>query len=165
MSINRPVVKRSPDPRSPHLLRRRPGRILIGVLAITAGAAALIPAISSAGAPHGTHKLVFKIDGQARQNVVGAGGIVVTVRCPAEACTVVASAKSTSPQVSTGNVRARVAGGGSARMMIPLSAKDGEELRAALAAGKKPTLVVSAMARDGYGAKVPLELTVTALRG
>jgi hypothetical protein len=165
MSINRPAVKRSPDPRSPHLLRRRPGRILIGVLAMTVGVAALIPAISSAGATHGTHKLVFKIDGQARQNVVGAGGIVLKAECPAEACTVVASAKSASPQVDTGNVRVRVTGGGSARMMLPLSAKDGEKLRAALAAGKKPALIVSAMARDGYGAKVPLELTVTALRG
>jgi hypothetical protein len=165
MSINRLAVKRSPVPRSPRLLRRRPGRILIGVLAITAGAVALIPAMSSAGAPHGSHKLVFKIDGQARQNVVGAGAVMVTVRCPAEACTVVASAKSSSPQVSTGEVRARVAGGGSARMMLPLSAKDVEKLRAALAAGKKPALTVSAMARDGYGAKVPLGLTVTALRG
>jgi hypothetical protein len=165
MSINRPEVNRSPVLRSPRGLRRRPGRILIGVVAMTAGAAALIPAMSSAGAPHGSHKLVFKIDGQARQDVVGAGGIVVTARCPAEACTVVASAKSTSPQVDTGDVRARVAGGGSARMMLPLGAKDGEKLRAALAAGKKPTLTVSATARDGYGAKVPLELTVTALRG
>ncbi len=165
MSINRPAVKRSPALKSPHLLRRRPGRILIGVVAMTAGAAALIPAISSAGAPNSAHKLVFKIGGQARQNVVGAGGIVVTAKCPAEACTVVASAKSTSPRVNTGKVRARVAGGGSARMMLPLSAKDGEKLRAALAAGKKPALTVSAMARDGYGAKVPLELKVTALRG
>jgi hypothetical protein len=165
MSINRPAVKRSPDLNSSHLLRRRPGRILIGLLAIAAGAAALIPAVSSAGAPHGTHKLVFKIDGQARQNVVDAGGIVVKVRCPAEACTVVASARATSPQVSTGKVRARVTGGGSARMMLPFSAKDGAKLQAALAAGKKPKLTVSATASDGYGAKVPLELTVTALRG
>src|ERR1700729_3846002 len=105
MSINRPAVKRSPDPQSPHLLRRRPGRILIGVMAMTVGAAALIPAISSAGATHGTHKLVFKIDGQARQNVVGAGGIVVKAECPAEACTGVASAKSTSPQVDTAHLR------------------------------------------------------------
>ena len=132
---------------------------------MSAGAAALVPAISSAGSPKSVHKLVFKIDGQARQKVVGAGGIVVTARCPAEACTVVASAKGESPSIHTGKVRARVAGGGSQRMMLPLSAKDGEKLRAALAAGKKPALTVSAMARDGYGAKVPLELTVTALRG
>lgn len=165
MSINRPAVKRSPDLNSSHLLRRRPRRILIGLLAMTAGAAALIPAVSSAGAPHGNHKLVFKIAGQARQNVVGAGGIVVTVRCPAEACTVVAAAKSESPQVSTGKVRARVTAGGSARIMLPLSTKAGEKLQAALVSGKKPTLAVTAIARDGYGAKVPLELTVTALRG
>lgn len=50
-------------------------------------------------------------------------------------------------------------------MMLPLSATDGAKLRAAIASGKKPALTVSAMARDAYGAKVPLELTVTALRG
>src|ERR1700742_2759537 len=110
MSINRPAVKRSPNPKSAHFLRRRPGRILIGALAMTVVAAALIPAISSAGAAPATHKLVFKIDGQARQDVVGAGGIVVKAECPAEACTVVASAKATSPQVETGQVRVRVAG-------------------------------------------------------
>jgi hypothetical protein len=78
---------------------------------------------------------------------------------------VVASAKASSPQVDTGEVRTRVTGGGSARMMLPFSAKDGAKLQSALAAGKKLALTVSAMARDGYGAKVPLELTVTALRG
>ena len=162
MSIICPALKRSAA-RTPYPLRRRPGLILIG-LAVTAGAA-LIPAVSSAGSPHAAHKLVFKIDGQARQDVVDAGGIVVTARCPTEACTVVASAAATSPQVRTGKVRTRVAGGGSARMMLPLSAADGKKLRAAIASGKKPALTVSAMARDAYGAKVPLELTVTALRG
>src|ERR1700754_4140393 len=128
MSIIRPAVKRSPAlraavPRSPYLVRRRPGRILMGLLAVSAGAVALLPAISSAGSPQSVHKLVFKIDGQARQNVVGAGGGAVTVRCPAEACTVVASANADSPSVHSGKVRARVAGGGSERMMLPLSAK------------------------------------------
>jgi hypothetical protein len=175
MSIIRPAVKRSPGPRSryprppylrsPYLERRRPTRILIGLLAVSAGAVALLPAISSAGSPKGVHKLVFKIDGQARQNVVGTGGIVVTARCPAEACTVVASAKAKSPSIHTGKVRARVAAGGAERLTLPLGAKDGEKLRAALGAGKKPTLTVSATARDAYGAKVPLELTVTALQG
>ena len=75
------------------------------------------------------------------------------------------SAKAESPSVHTGKVRAHVAGGGSQRMMIPLGAKARGKLRAALAAGKEPALTVSAMARDGYGAKVPLELTVIALRG
>ncbi len=158
-------MRPSPDPRFPHALRLPAGRILIGLLAMTAGAAALIPTLANAGAPHGTHKLVFRINGQARQDVVGAGGIVVRAECPAEACTVVASAKATSPSVHTGSVRARVAAGGSERMTLPLSAKDGAKLEAALAAGKKPILTVSAMARDGHGAMVPLELKVTARRG
>src|ERR1700743_760524 len=105
MSIIRPALKRSAV-RTPYPLRRRPGLILIG-LAVTA-AAALIPAVSSAGAPHATHKLVFKIDGQARQNVIGAGGIVVIAHCPTEACTVVASAQGESPALRTEKVRTRV---------------------------------------------------------
>lgn len=109
MSIIRPAVKRSAV-RTPYPLRRRPGLILIG-LAVTAGAA-LIPAISSAGSPHAVHKLVFKIDGQARQDVVGAGGIVVIAQCPTEACTVVASAEAKSPAVRTEKVRTRVEGEG-----------------------------------------------------
>src|ERR1700742_4764672 len=98
MSITRRAVRRSPDPRSPHLPRRRPGAVLIGLLVLAAGAAAVLPAAAGAGGPgKGVHKLVFRIDGQARQNVVAAGGIVVTARCPAEACTVVASAQAKSP--------------------------------------------------------------------
>jgi hypothetical protein len=166
MSITRSAVERSPSPRTSHPLGRRPGRILIGLLAIAAGSAALLPASSGAGAPaKGAHKLVFKINGQARQDVVAAGGIVFKAECPAEACTVVASAVGESPSVHTAKVRARVAGGGSERLMLPLGARDDEKLRAALAAGKKPALTVSAIARDAYGSKVPLELTVTALRG
>jgi hypothetical protein len=164
MSIIRPVLKRSAE-RTPYPVRRNPGRILIGLLAIAAGVAALVPAISSAGSPHGTHKLVFRIDGQARQDVVDAGGIVVTASCPTESCTVVASAKAKRPSVHTGKVRMRVSGGGSQRMMLPLGAKDAEKLGVALAAGEKPALTVNATARDGYGAEVPLKMTVTALRG
>ncbi|HVW48678.1 MAG TPA: hypothetical protein VHA76_16595 [Solirubrobacterales bacterium] len=160
MSIIRAAVKRSPCPS-----RRRPGHLLAGLLALSAGAVALLPAVASADAPHGAHKLVFKIDGAARQDVVGAGGIVVTARCPTEACTVVASAQGKSPSVHTGKVRARVVAGGSERMMLPLRAKDRDQLQAALRAGKAPKLIVRAMARDDWGAKVPLELTVTALRG
>jgi hypothetical protein len=165
MSIIRPATKRSPGTRAPHLLRRRRSRILIGLLAITACAAALVPAISSAGSPQSGHKLVFRIHGQARQDVVGDGGIALKAECPAEACTVVAWAQAKSPSVHTGKVRARVAGGGSQRIVLPLGKSEGRKLQAALEAGKKPALTVSATARDGYGAEVPLELTVTALRG
>ncbi len=162
MSIIRPAGKRSPQ-LVPYPSRRRPGRILIGLLAMSVGAAALVPALAAAGPHQGRHKLVFRIDGQARQDVIGAGGIVVTASCPAEACTVVASAKGKTPSIHTDKVRMRVSGGGTQRMMLPLSAKQVEKLQAALAAGKKPSLTVSATAHDGYGAKVPLELTVTAL--
>ena len=162
MSIIRPVVNRFPV-RISRPVRQGPRLTLVGLLAIVAGAA-LVPAISSADPHHGGHKLVFRIDGQARQDVIGTGGIVLTASCPAESCTVVASAKGKRPSIHTDKVRAEVVAGGSARLTLPFDAKDDARLRAALAAGKKPSLTVSATARDGYGAKVPLELTVTALR-
>jgi hypothetical protein len=166
MSINRLAVKRSSALPSRYPVRRRRGRFLIGLLAVSVGATALLPAVAGAGAPpKGAHKLVFWINGEARQDVVGSGGVVVVAKCPAEACMVVAAAAGKSPSVHTVKVRTRIAAGGSARMMLPLGSRDDEKLRAALAAGKKPALTVSAKARDGYGAEVPLELTVTALRG
>lgn len=147
MSAIRPVLK-----------RRRHG-FLIGVLAVTAGAAALAPVASSTAAPGG-HDLVFRISGPAHQDVVGAGAIVFSARCPADACTIVASAKSASPSIASGKVRARIAAGGKERITVPLGARATAKLQAALEAGKSPTLTVRATARDAFGAKVPLELKV-----
>jgi hypothetical protein len=138
------------------LLRPRRGRILIGLLAATATAAALVP-IAQAKA---RHDLVFKVSGSARQNVVGTHSIVISVHCPAEACTVVASATSTSSSVHTGKVHAKVGAGGTKRITLPLDSRDNAKLKAALEAGKAPTLTVHATAHDAFGGKVPLTLTV-----
>jgi hypothetical protein len=137
-------------------LRPRRGRILIGLLAVTATVAALVP-IAQARAHH---DLVFKVGGSSRQNVIGSHGIVISVHCPAEACTVVASAAGTSPAVHTGKVHAKVAAGGTKRITLPLDTRDGAKLKAALEAGKAPTLTVRATAHDSFGGKVPLSLTV-----
>ncbi|MFT3862857.1 MAG: hypothetical protein QM729_01190 [Solirubrobacterales bacterium] len=139
-------------------LKRSRGRILIGLLTLTATTVALAPATATA-APE-KHDLVFKISGQARQNVVGAHGIVITARCPTEACTVVAAASSKSPSIHTGKVRARVAAGGSERLTLPLGKKGGAKLEAALAAGKSPTFTVQITAKDAFGVRVPLSLQV-----
>jgi hypothetical protein len=141
------------------LQRPRRGRKVIGLLAVTATAAAFVPIASSAQA-QGHHNLVFKVAGAAHQNVIDAHGIVISVRCPAEACTVVASATSSSPSVHTGKIRAHVAAGGTERLTLPISPRDSGKLKAALEAGKAPTLTVKATAKDGFGSEVPLSLQV-----
>jgi hypothetical protein len=137
-------------------LRPHRGRLLIGLLAATATAAALVPIAQA----RTRHDLVFKVSGSAHQNVIGTHGIVISAHCPAEACTVVASATGTSPSVHTGKVRAKVAAGGTKRLTLPLDTRDGAKLKAALEAGKAPTLTVHATAHDAFGGKVPLTLTV-----
>jgi len=128
-------------------------------LALTATTAALVPATTSA-LPTSRHNLVFKVNGKVRQDVIGAQGITITVRCPTEACAIVATAQSKSPSVHTGNVRAQLAAGGSSRLVLPLGEKDSAKLAAALGAGKSPTFTVKATAKDNFGSKVPLQLTV-----
>ncbi|HEX4753845.1 MAG TPA: hypothetical protein VH268_13165, partial [Solirubrobacterales bacterium] len=140
--------------------RPRRGRKVIALLTVAATAAALVPAASSAHRGSGRHHLVFKLAGPAHQNVIGTHGIVISVRCPAEACTVVASATSSSPSIHTAKVRIRVAAGGTERLTLPLSTRDSGKLKAALEAGKKPSLTVKATAKDGFGSKVPLSLRV-----
>jgi hypothetical protein len=141
-------------------MRPRRGRKVIGLLAVTALSAALVPAASSAHRGSGRHNLVFKVTGSSHQNVIGTHGIVISVRCPAEACTVVASATSTSPSIHTTTVRAHVAAGGAGRLTLPLSTRDSGKLKAALEAGKAPILTVKATAKDGFASKVPLSLQV-----
>jgi len=147
MSIIRPPVRP----------RRR--RKVIGILAAIATAAALVPIASGAQA-RVRHNLVFKVTGSSHQNVIDAHGIVISVRCPAEACTVVASATSSSPSIHTAKIHAHVPAGGTERLTLPLSARDGGKLAAALEAGKKPSLTVKATAKDKFGSKVPLSLQV-----
>ncbi len=131
------------------------GRILIG-LATTAMAAALLPASSGAG----QHHLVFELSGPSHQNMVTAAAVDVSVECPTEACTVVASASSASPSVHTGTVRTRVARGSAQTLTLPLAPAQNAKLKAATQAGKSPTLTVQATARDAAGNQVRLTLLV-----
>ena len=135
------------------------GRILIAALAVL-GAAILLPTAAGAGPKANSHHLVFRLSGPSHQDVVGAQAIALVAHCPAEACTVTVSVSSTSPAFGTPKVHARVPAGGSERITVPLSMTQGGKLKAALKAGKAPTLTVHALARDGAGDKVPLTLTV-----
>jgi hypothetical protein len=130
-------------------------RILIG-LALIATAAALFPTASLAG----RHHLVFRLTGPSGQNVVAAEAIVISAHCPAEACTVVASASATSPSVHTATVRTRIAAGSTKQMTLPLTPTQSAKLKSATKAGKSPTLTVHATAHDSAGNRVPLTLLV-----
>jgi hypothetical protein len=136
-------------------MRPRRGRILIGLAAALA-VAALFPAASSAG----RHHLVFRLSGPSHQNMVTAEAVAIALHCPIEACTVVASASSASPSIRTATARARVAGGTTERLKLPLAPRQSAKLKAALEAGKLPTLTVHATAHDSAGNRVPLTLLV-----
>jgi hypothetical protein len=137
-------------------LRPRQRRFLIGLLAAIA-LLALVPVASSAQA---RHHLVFRLSGPTHQNMVGAEGIAIALHCPAEACTVVASASSPSPSVHTASVRTQVAAGTTKQLTLPLAPRQTAKLKAAVEAGKSPTLTVHATARDSSGNSVPLLLQV-----
>jgi hypothetical protein len=144
MSIIRPPVK------------RRSGRILTGLAAAAIAAAALAPAATSAT----QHHLVFKLSGSSHQNMVDAEAIVIAAHCPTEACTVVAAATSTSPSIHTARVRAHVPAGTTEQLLLPLAPRQSAKLKAAVKAGKPPTLTVHATAHDSAGNNVPLTLLV-----
>lgn len=140
---------------------RQPRRtILIGLVTTLALVAALVPAGAGAGQKPNAHHLVFRLSGAAHQNVVDAGAVKVRVRCPAEACTVVASAAAKSPSVHSSTVRARVPAGGTKDLTLAVSAHQGAKLEAARKAGKAPTLTVHATAKDGAGNAIPLTFAV-----
>lgn len=149
MSIIRPLLR----------LPRR--RILIGLTA--AAATALVPAVSTAGAP--AHHLVFRLSGPGRQDVVGAGAIKIRAVCPAEACTVVAAAKSKNPSLHTAKARAQIAAGSAETLLLPLPPKQASKLKAALESGRSPTFTVKATARGDAGTHVPLSIRVKPLDG
>jgi hypothetical protein len=148
MSIIRPLLK----------LRRTP--ILIGLLAAIV-AAALVPAASSA-ARQPAHHLVFRLSGPEHQDVLGAGAIKIRARCPAEACTVVASATSKSPSIRTARARAHIAAGSAETLSLPLSPRQAGKLKAALKTGRSPAFTVKAIASDPAGTHVPLSIEVHA---
>jgi hypothetical protein len=92
--------------------------------------------------------------------MVAAEGIAIALHCPIEACTVVAAATSASPSIRTATVRTRVAGGSTKQLTVPLAPRQSAKLKAAVKAGKLPTLTVHATAHDSPGKRVPLTLLV-----
>lgn len=130
-------------------------------------AAGLYPAAAGAGAPHEAsqgQRLEFRLSGRDHQDVLGAGAIVINASCPTEACSVVAKATSQKPSIHTATVRAHIAAGDAASIALPLAKRQQGKLRAALEAGRSPTLLVKATARDHRGNKVPLKLEVHAFK-
>jgi hypothetical protein len=150
MSIIRPVS------------RPRPRRILIA-LAATITAMALLPTAAGAGGTT-THHLVFRLSGPARQDVISSGAVRIEAHCPADACTVVASAISKSPSIRTAEVQAHVPAGATESISVPFASRDRGKLKAAFEAGHRPTLTVEASARDAAGDHIDLSITVRPAR-
>lgn len=121
------------------------------------------PAAAGAGATQG-HHLEFRLSGRDHQDVLGARAIVINARCPTEACTVVARATSRQPSIQSATIHAHVAAGKAATIMLPLAKRQRGKLKAALEAGKSPSLMVKATAHDQVGNKIPLSLEVRAFK-
>jgi hypothetical protein len=143
-----------------HQVRLPRRAIFIALITTLALVAALVPAGAGAGTKPNAHHLVFRLSGAAHQDVVDSGAVKVRVRCPAEACTVVASATAKSPSVHSSTVRAHVPAGGTEDLTLTVSAHQGAKLEAARKAGKAPTLTVHATAKDGAGNAIPLTFVV-----
>lgn len=137
--------------------RARSASILVG-LAVVASAA-LLPTAEGAGTTPG-HHLEFRLFGPTHQNVVAAGAIEVRGRCPAEACTVVASATSANPSIQTETARTHIPAGSAETISLSLSRRQKGKLKAALEAGHRPIFTVKAVARGKAGTRVPLALKV-----
>jgi hypothetical protein len=154
MSIMRP-------PQRLHLAR------VVIALAASVAVAGLIPAAAGARGPQGSskgHHLEFRLSGRDHQDILREGAIVINARCPTEACTVVAQATSRTPAIHTATVHARVGAGKAASISLPLAKRQRGKLKAALRAGKSPTLTVKAIARDHAGNKIPLSFEVRAFK-
>lgn len=135
------------------------GPILIGLIVIAI--AALLPAVAAGGTKH---HLEFRLSASSHQDLVGKSAILVRARCLSEPCTVVAWAKSPSPSLHTGTIRAQIASGEAKTLSLPLAKRQRGKLKAALEAGRTPSFTVKATAHDRAGTYVPLSIEVRALK-
>jgi len=110
--------------------------------------------------------LSFVLDGSKRQRLLRQGAVRVRLQSALEDSTVVLSASGRTGAAKL-RLRARtiaVAAGPARAVALRLTAKHRRALRAALAAGKRPRLTVSAEARDAAGNRVSQTLRVTVKR-
>jgi len=106
------------------------------------------------------HELDFRLQGRHAQRLLTQRAIVVKLLCPRENCTVSVGAKGKPAKVK--RVSRNVAAGKAKTLKLRLSPKQREAIAAALAAGRKPKLKVSALASDAAGNRVKRTLVVTA---
>jgi RTX calcium-binding nonapeptide repeat (4 copies) len=104
--------------------------------------------------------LVFRLQGSHQQRLLAQQAIVVTLRCPQENCTVAVGAKGNLATVK--RVNRRVFAAKAKTLKLRLSSGQRAAIAAALAAGRKPKLKVSAVATDAAGNRVKRTLVVTA---
>jgi Ca2+-binding RTX toxin-like protein len=105
--------------------------------------------------------LSFTLAGAGRQRLLRQKAVHVKVACPQEACTIVATA---SGKLRLRPVTSSVAAGATRTLKLRLTRKQLAVVRKAFAAGRRPSLTVSAQARDGAGNTVSRTKRVTAVR-
>lgn len=115
---------------------------------------------SNSGSTPTPPALAFRLQGHRKQRLLAQRGIVVKLFCPQQNCTVEIGAKGKLANVKM--VKKHVVAGKAKALKLPLSRKQREAIAAALAAGRKPKLKVSAVAAGAAGTSVKRALVVVA---
>jgi Ca2+-binding RTX toxin-like protein len=115
---------------------------------------------SGSGTTPPDRTLVFRLQGSHQQRLLAQQAIVVKLRCPQENCTVAVGAKGNLAKVK--RVSKPVFAAKVRTLKLRLSGGQRAAIAAALAAGRKPKLKVSAVATDAAGNRVKRTLVVTA---
>ena len=117
-------------------------------------------------------ELSFDLSGKGKQRVLKQKGVVVIASCPLEACSVTASGKGKVPRpnrvplakLNLKPVTEAVGAGVAERIKLRLKRRQLRVIAAALRAGKKPKVKVSAQVTDAAGNVAADALTVKAKR-
>ena len=114
----------------------------------------------------------FDLTGKARQRVVKQGGVVAKASCPLEDCTAIAGGTAKVPKpkrspLAKFNLRPvteQVSAGVTEKVELPIAKRRLRAVKAALRAGKKPMIKVTASVTDAAGNAATDSLVVTARR-
>ena len=122
----------------------------------------------------GDTEVSFDLSGKARQRVVEQKGVIVKASCPAEDCTATASGTARVPKPKGGRrprakfnlrpVTEQVSAGVTEKVELPIAKRRLRAMKAALRAGKKPKVTVTANVTDAFGNAATDRLTVRARR-
>jgi RTX calcium-binding nonapeptide repeat (4 copies) len=117
------------------------------------------PGDPGTGAPDTT--LTFRLGGPRKQRLLRQKAVHIKVACPSEPCTTVATS---SGKLRLRRLTASVPAGTARTLKLRLTRKQLATVRKRLATGRRPSLTVHVVARDGAGNTVRRQRRITAVR-